>query len=183
MNAPHGSFGPPPYAANPYVANPYAAPAPGAYAPVDARAAPGLPLATRREAALYPPSHVALATFLGSPFGGAVLMAINEHRVGRTGVAVKTLLAGFFGTGVLFALASMLPDGIPRFPISLGPLWLMAAIAKGRQDAFVRQHIAMGGKRASAWAAAGIGLLSALVVLVPFVVVLVLAQAFGAASP
>jgi len=185
MNAPHGSFGPPPpyaanpYAANPYAANPYAAPqaapdhAPNALSP----------LATRLDAALYPPNHVGLATFLGTPFAGSVIMAINEHRVGRTTAAVKTVLAGFVGTGLLFGLAALLPDGIPRFPISLGPLFLMVAIAKSRQDAFVRQHHAMGGKRGSGWAAAGIALLSAVVVLVPFMVVLVVAEAATAVAP
>ncbi len=180
MNAPHGSFGPPPsasYAANPYLspyaANPYAAP----QASPSPAAAFGLPLATRLDAALYAPNLVGLATFLGSPFGGSVIMAINEHRVGRTRAAVKTVLAGFVGTGLLFALAALLPTGVPRFPFSVGPLVLMMFIARSRQDAFVRQHHAMGGKRGSAWAAAGVGVLSSVVVLLPFVVLLVVAQA------
>jgi hypothetical protein len=183
MNAPHGSFGPPPpYAANPYLpgphaGNPYAAPQ---VVPAPAAASP---LAMRLDSALYTPGHVGLATFLGTPFAGSVIMALNEHRVGRTGAAVKTALAGFVGTGLLLAVATLLPDGIPRFPISVGPLLLMMAIARGRQEAFVRQHHAMGGKRGSGWAAAGIGLLSAVVVLLPFVVVLVIAEALGAASP
>lgn len=181
MNAPHGSYGtpPPPYGPNPYVANPYAAP----------QALPGhamtaaSPLAARLDAALYTPNHVGLATFLGSPFGGAVIMAINEHRIGRTGAAVKTVLAGLVGTGLLVTVASLLPDGVPRFPFSIGPLLLMGAIARSRQDAFVRHHHAMGGRRGSGWAAAGIGLLSAIVVLVPFVVILVLAEAVSSVSP
>ena len=178
MNPPHGSFGPPlPSAANPYLppytANPYAAPQAG---PSPAPAF-GLPLANRLDAALYAPNLVGLATFLGSPFGGSVIMAINEHRVGRTRAAVKTVVAGFVGTGLLFALAALLPTGVPRFPFSLGPLLLMMFIARTRQDAFVRQHHARGGKRGSGWTAAGIGLLSSVVVLVPFVVLLVAAQA------
>lgn len=183
MNAPHGSFGPPaPYAANPYLPgapamNPYAAP--GA-APVTDGASP---LAMRLDSALYTPGHVGLATFLGTPFAGAVIMAINEHRVGRTAAAVKTALAGLVGTGLLLAIATLLPDGIPRFPISVGPLVLMMAIARSRQEAFVRQHHAMGGKRGSGWAAAGIGLLSAVVVLVPFVVIFVVAEMVGASAP
>jgi hypothetical protein len=174
MNAPH-AFGPPPaHAANPYATNPYAAPMAGpALAPETSGT---LPLAKRLDAALYAPNLVGLATFLGSPFAGSVIMAINEHRVGRTSAAVKTVLAGFVGTGLLFALAMALPTSVPRFPVSVGPLLLMTFIAKSRQDAFVRQHLAMGGKRGSGWAAAGIGLLAAVVVLVPFVVVLVAAE-------
>jgi O-antigen/teichoic acid export membrane protein len=183
MNAPHGPpspyapspYAPSPYAANPYAANPYAAPQ---VPPAQALDGPS-PLATRLDAALYTPNHVGLATFLGTPFAGSVLMAINEHRVGRTGTAVKTAAAGFVGTGLLLAVASLLPDGVPRFPISIGPLLLMVAVARSRQDAFVRQHHAMGGKRGSGWAAAGIGLLSAVVVLIPFMVVLVAVEMAG----
>ncbi len=187
MNAPHASFGPPPahaanpYAANPYVTNPYAAPM-AAAAPAH-EVSGTLPLAKRLDAALYAPNLVGLATFLGSPFGGSVIMAINEHRVGRTSAAVKTLVAGFVGTGLLFALAMLLPASVPRFPVSVGPLLLMTFLAKSRQDAFVRQHQAMGGKRGSGWAAAGIGLLSSVVVLAPFVVVLVLAEAASSIAP
>src|SRR4051794_27018203 len=101
MNAPQ---------ANPYVTNPYVAPVPEAAA--HAPGVPGLPLASRLEQALYTPNQVALATFLGSPFGGAVIMAINEHRVGKTASAVKTLLAGLVGTAVLFAVASVIPDSV-----------------------------------------------------------------------
>jgi hypothetical protein len=195
MNAPPSSFGPPPpyapnayappasaanpYALNPYAANPYAAPqAFPSHPPASA-----LPLARRLDAALYAPNLVGLATFLGTPFAGSVLMAINEHRVGRTSVAVKTALAGFLGTGLLLGLASLLPDTFPRFPISIGPLMLMIAVAKSRQDAFVRQHLAVGGKRGSGWAAAGIALLSAIVVLLPFMVVLVVVEAARSVAP
>lgn len=184
MNAPYGPPPAPspyaqsphaqdPYAQNPYVQNPYAAPAPVPGVPhVDGV----LPRASRLDSALYNANSVVLATFLGTPFGGSVLLALNEHRVGRSAAALKTLLLGFVATGALFALAMMLPQSIPRFPVSIGPLIAMGAIARARQEAFVRQHLAVGGKKGSAWAAAGLGLLSTVVVLLPFMVVLVIIE-------
>jgi hypothetical protein len=52
----------------------------------------------------------------------------------------------------------------------------MSAIAKSRQAGFVTQHYAAGGKQGSGWAAAGIGLLSLFVVLIPLIGILVVAD-------
>lgn len=165
MNAP-----PDPYAPNPYTSNPYAAPqVQGVYDPSAQSPA-------RLDAALYTSKHVALATFLGTPLGGAVLMALNEHRIGRASAAIKTLLAGVVATGFLLTLGLVVPDNIPTFPISIGSLFVMSAIAKSRQGALVTQHFSAGGKRGSGWAAAGIGILSLFVVMVPLVGILVVAE-------
>jgi hypothetical protein len=166
MNAPP----PGPYAANPYATNPYAPPqVQGVYDPAAQSPA-------RLDAALYTSKHVALATFLGTPLGGAVLMALNENRIGRTVAAIKTLLAGLVATGLLLTIGLIVPDNIPTFPISIGSLFVMSAIAKSRQAGFVTQHYAAGGKHGSGWAAAGIGLLSLVVVLIPLIGILVVAD-------
>lgn len=181
MNAPPpGPFGPPqypqaPYAPNPYAPNPYAT---NPYAPPQVQGIydPSAQRPVRLDVALYTSKHVALATFLGTPVAGAVLMALNENRVGRAGAAIKTLLAGLVATGFLLTLGLVLPDNVPTFPISIGSLFVMSAIAKSRQAGFVAQHFAAGGKQGSGWAAAGIGLLSLLVVLVPLAGVLIVAE-------
>jgi hypothetical protein len=166
MNAPPRG----PYAPNPYANNPYAPPQ------VQAVYDPAAQSPARLDAALYTSKHVALATFLGTPLGGAVVMALNENRIGRLGAAIKTALAGLVATGFLLTIGLVVPDNVPTFPISIGSLFVMSAIAKSRQVGFVTQHYAAGGKRGSGWAAAGIGLLSLFVVLIPLIGVLVAAE-------
>ncbi len=126
--------------------------------------------------ALYTSNHVAFATFLGTALGGAVLLALNESGMGRAGAAIKTLLAGLVATGFLLTLGLILPANIPTFPIAIGSVVVMSSIAKTRQADLVAQHFAAGGKRGSGWAAAGIGMLSLLVVLVPPVVIFFVAE-------
>jgi hypothetical protein len=121
----------------------------------------------RLDAALYTYRHVALATFLGTTLGGAVVMALNEHRLGRTIAALNTLLAGVVGTGLLLTIGYVAPDDIPTYPISIAALVVMAALARWRQGAVVTRHYAAGGKHGSGWAAAGLGVVSLVVVLVP----------------
>jgi hypothetical protein len=160
---------------NPYLAspNPYAPPA-GAY--VDGPAPAALaPL----DAALYSPNHVALATFLGTPMAGVVLMALNEKRLGRRSAAIKTIVFGLLGTAAILTLAIALPDGIPAFPFTLVALVVLRITAQHRQGALVEQHYRAGGKKASGWAAAGISLLTTVIVFIPVVAILVLAEAAG----
>jgi hypothetical protein len=161
MNAPpSGPYGAP---------NPYAPPqVQGVYDPSQSP--------VRLDVALYTSRHVALATFLGTPLGGAVLMALNESRIGRAGAAIKTLLAGLVATGFLLTLGLVLPPNIPTFPIAIGSVVVMSSIAKARQAADVAQHFAAGGKHGSGWAAAGIGILSLLVALIPLVGILFVAE-------
>lgn len=154
--------------------NPYAAPqVQGVYDP-------GAQSGARLDAALYTSRHVALATFLGTPLGGCVLMALNEQRLGRARAAITTVLAGLVATGFLLTIGFVVPDNVPTFPISIGSLFVMAAVARARQGAAVAQHVAAGGKPASGWAAAGIGVLALVAVLVPLVGILVLADLAGA---
>ena len=183
MNAPPPRpFGPPqpPYAPSPpYAQNPYAPPqVQGVYNPSHPShpSHPSQKSAARLDVALYTSKHVALATFLGTPLGGAVLLALNESRMGRAGAAIKTLLAGLVATGFLLTLGLILPANIPTFPIAIGSVVVMSSIAKTRQADLVAQHFAAGGKRGSGWAAAGIGMLSLLVVLVPLVVIFFVAE-------
>lgn len=209
MNAPPRSYGPPsgsypqpnpyiPQAPSPYAPapQPYAQP-PNPYAPHAAYAqnpyappqvqpyggyagyGPAAPLATR----LYTPGHVSLATFLGTPLAGSVIMAMNENRLGRKGTAVKTVLAGIAGTIVLLIISFALPDNFPAFPINIVTLLLMGWIARSRQGATVARHIAAGGRPASGWAAAGIALLCLFVTIVPLVAVFVAIELVKGGAP
>ena len=125
--------------------------------------------------ALYSANQVALATFLGTPLGGSVIMAINERRLGRPQAAVLAVVLGALASAVLVGIGFLLPDGAPTAPLGLVTVVGLRLIAHKRQHAIVDAHTIAGGKRGSGWAAAGIGIASAIVVLVPVFVIAVIA--------
>jgi len=178
--APPNPPGNPYLASNAPNANPYAAPTAHEGAlPANAGDAAPAP----RTAALYTPGNVMLATFLGTPLGGSIVLALNESRLGRKDAAVFSIIGGLLGTTALLALSFVLPDNLPvgHF-IGLGSLIALGSIARRRQGQLVSRHLAGGGKKGSGWAAAGIGLLSLVAVLVPLVAILMIAEMVTAPS-
>ncbi len=109
---------------------------------------------------MYSSGQVALATFLGGPVGGSWLIAQNFKRMRQPGHAM-TLILGIVGTALLLAAAVALP-AFPRWT-SLALVGLMSAIARGTQGDAYRRHLELGGPRASSWTAAGVGLISLVV--------------------
>jgi len=140
--------------------NPYRPPPPGADAPPATDAAGG------RAVALYTTGQVVLATFLGTPLAGALVMALNDRRVGRP--AGGTVLLGALATALLTGLAFLIPDGIPQLALNVAALLGMHRVCNSVQGERVQAHLAQGGERGSSWAAVGIGLAcaAALVVVV-----------------
>jgi hypothetical protein len=133
--------------------NPYLPPAaPGAFAPPQQGTLPGAAIP------LYTANQVALAAFLGTPLGGAVVIASNERRLGRPRAALLALGLGVLALAALAGIALLLPDGVPSVGLGWLPVLAIRAIAQKRQRALVDAHLAAGGRRASSWAAAGIGL-------------------------
>lgn len=66
-----------------------------------------------------PPSYrlfsghaVGIATFLGSMFAGAIVVAINEFKLDRAGRGVLVLVAGFVVSMVYMAIAYSAPDSL-----------------------------------------------------------------------
>jgi hypothetical protein len=106
---------------------------------------------------LYPPGAVSLATVLGSPLAGSILMAVNYRRMGQKASAWKTFAAGSVGTIALLFAGQFVPDGVARGAL-IGSLTVMYQLAKQLQGQPIAQHRQRGGKIASYWKAAGIGL-------------------------
>ena len=107
---------------------------------------------------LNSPGSVALATALGTPAAGGIVLAINDCKWGRKGLAVATVTIGLLATAVLGWLAWIAPMWVPAVvflaPQVLGGYLLARWLQGKRFDA----HIAGGGKQASNWVGAGIGL-------------------------
>ena len=107
-----------------------------------------------------------LASFLGAPLAGAILLAINEQRLGRPKGVLAALAFGFGLTALVVGLAFALPDNFPGLPISLLGMGAIRAVAQVKQAEQITRHLQWGGRKGSGWAAAGIGVLTSFVVVV-----------------
>jgi hypothetical protein len=116
---------------------------------------------------LYTPGHVAIATFFGTPLGGAIVMALNERRLGRPNAAIATVLLGALASAVVVGIAVALPDDFPGAPLGIGSLLAMRYAAQLRHHEALTAHASTGGRKGSGWAAFGIGLACAVVVMIP----------------
>ena len=105
----------------------------------------------------FTPGQVALATFLGSPIAGGVLMALNHRRVGQGGAAAMSLFVGGVVTAVLVVAGFALPDKIGTALAAVGIITML-------QFAKVQEPKLGPTDKASTGAAVGIGL--ALLVLI-----------------
>ena len=148
--------------------NPYAAPPTGVVAD-DLSVDTGRPSAPGYK--LFSVGAIVLATFLGSPVAGTVLMAINYWRLGRRSAAWISIAAGVLATALIIAVAAALPEETPNSPFIIAQLLGMYFAARGLQESLISQHRHAFGRLASMWAAVGISLLVA----VPLGLVLVAA--------
>lgn len=118
---------------------------------------------------LFTPSSVALATFFGTPIAGGLVMAINYRRLRRSTAAVQVVLGGFVATVIVLIVAMAAPD-VPgsNLLFTIGQLWIMYAVAAKLQGQAINSHYRAGGRSASGWAAAGIGVLVLIVLVAVF---------------
>jgi len=112
---------------------------------------------------LHLPGGATLATFLGSPVAGTLILALNYQKLGRSGAAVLSVIVGVLATILILALALMLPAKTPNALFIIPQIAVMAALAKSLQGPAVERHKQLGGKIASMWVSAGIGLVGLVV--------------------
>jgi hypothetical protein len=106
---------------------------------------------------LYDSSAVALATFLGGPISGAVLMALNYRKLGKVGSALWTIAMGIAGMG-LGVLAGYLLPKAAAFAVPIALIVAMRGIAQKTQGDLIEEHTGRGGELGSMAVAAGVGL-------------------------
>jgi hypothetical protein len=107
---------------------------------------------------LYSVRAIVLATFLGSLFAGGLLMAIDYRRLDKIGTARLCLAIATVSQLLLFGLVFLMPDNVPTMLVLLPQLAVMYVIAEQGLGSALRRHEKAGGKQASLWKAAGIGL-------------------------
>ncbi len=108
---------------------------------------------------LFSVAQVGLATFLGTPIAGAWLMRKNFLVLGQASAATRTLLIGFFATGLLFFVAFWLPESFPSQVLPLVSILSMNVWYNLSQGEAFKTHAEAHGATASWGIAAGIGFL------------------------
>jgi uncharacterized membrane protein AbrB (regulator of aidB expression) len=117
---------------------------------------------------LYRPSAVTLATLIGSPIAGLIVMSINYRRLGRPRAAWLALAAIPAFCCLVAALALITPDDLPRLAsFAPGIVFLLAMMvaADTLQGRAIKQHRRRGGRTGSLLKAAGIGVVTTLTLL------------------
>src|SRR5262249_27031189 len=106
---------------------------------------------------LASPGQAGLATFLGGPLAGVLLIARNYFKLHRRVAGVSTLAVGLAVTSVALIFASVLPD-TPRPSHFLLPvlLWIITyGAARAPGGSVLRERWARGGAQVSGWVVLG----------------------------
>ncbi|PCI42095.1 MAG: hypothetical protein COB51_13395 [Moraxellaceae bacterium] len=129
------------------------------YQPPAAEVTTSIP--TTADFKLYKISGVGLATVLGSPIAGGILMSQNFRRLGNQAAANKTLVLSILGTIAVFVIAYFIPENIdvPGAALTVPQLIIMIMLTKQFQESDIKQHQEAGGIMASNWKAFGIAIL------------------------
>jgi hypothetical protein len=110
---------------------------------------------------LYSPGSVTLAGFLGGTIAASVVMAINFARLSRHPAIWQALAIGLATQASLIAIAMVLPADVPASLFTGVTTLLSWGAAKAWIADDYAAHLDRGGRKASAWGAAGIALLCA----------------------
>jgi hypothetical protein len=117
---------------------------------------------------LYSIWSIVLANILGVPVASGIVMAINYKRLGFSGKARLAVFWSVIVTLALFVLGIFITDDITIFALSVPELIGIYLIAKSFQGSVIEMHEAQGGRFASAWIAAGIGLLCLIAIILVY---------------
>lgn len=120
-----------------------------------------------QEEPLYSVWAVVLATFLGSPLAGGVLLSMNCRRLSQPG-AIRDV---FLWTGLLTVGSLLLSRLIPQEQRMIEALlvglqvFVMYFLATRLQGRAIALHVQQGGELASYWSAIAIGIVCGIVLL------------------
>ncbi len=132
-------------------------------------------------APLYTLHGVVVATILGSLAAAVVIVCLNYLSLGSPSLAKKTALAGAAAYLLIIGLSALLPESMVIGAIMIVVQALIGyLLANQLQGRAIRYHVAQGGRVHSNFRAAGVGLLTGLVIMFTVVFVATLAQIGGA---
>jgi len=116
-------------------------------------------IAPTSDTRLFSKMHVLVATFLGAPLAGSILMALNYKRSGRPRHGITALVIGLVSTIGLFVIAYQLPDSFPNLLIPCLSLAAVHLWYQKAQQAEFEAHINAGGQKSSLAPPIGTGVL------------------------
>lgn len=121
-----------------------------------------LPAATPALAApaykLFDRLSIYIATFLGSPIVGSILIGRNYSHLGQKSKARWAVIIGIVGTIAAVVVVYRLPQSISSVA-AIVLVVVTGSLAESLQGAAIKEHLRRGGALASRWLAAGAGLI------------------------
>lgn len=117
---------------------------------------------------LFSVGQITLATFLGAPIAGCLLLAKNYRVLGRTGAAWQSLWWGAISTSLILLISFWLPENFPNMVLPVAYCFGMRQFATYSQGDALSNHLQAGG-RIGSWAVTvslGIGCLLLIVGLI-----------------
>ena len=82
---------------------------------------------------LFSVGQIVLATFLGMPIAGCLLLALNYRELGKIAAAWQSLAAGVASTILLLFVAFWLPENFPNMALPVAYCFGMRQIVKHLQ--------------------------------------------------
>ena len=98
---------------------------------------------------LFSVGQIVLATFLGAPIAGFLLLARNYQRLGNKAYARVSLLWGVVATAVLLTVTWYLPENFPNAALPVAYCIAMRVVVNYLQGATIETHLATGGMKGS----------------------------------
>jgi hypothetical protein len=142
-------FPPPPPPIAPQFTQQYASPAPSMWGASQQVGEPRYKL--------FDVSNITLASFLGGPLAGSILLGINYQRLGDQGKAWSSYLCGAAVMAAACGLGFVIPHGV-QYPIAIGLIAAMRQVAERLQGPAIAKHVDTGGKLATKWIGFGVGM-------------------------
>src|SRR6266566_286178 len=112
---------------------------------------------------LFSLGQIMLATFLGTPLAGSLLVAQNYRLLQKSSAAWQSIAYGIVSTVILFIVAFLLPE---KFPNSLLPViycFAMRQLVSYLQGDAIARHYSSGGTKGSWLIAIVLGIASLVV--------------------
>lgn len=141
---------------------------------------PPVPLTDEAGGKLYSVGQITLATFLGTPVAGSLILARNHQALGKSGSAWTMVLVGAGATILLVILGLVLPEGVPATGFSFGACIAMYYYAKDSQGATIENHLKAGGSKGSWAVTVLVGIICSIIL---FALLIALALAFDYVAP
>jgi hypothetical protein len=126
---------------------------------------PPAPVTSEPDGRLYSAGQIGLATFLGAPIAGCLLLARNYELLENKKAAWQLLGVGIGATIVLLIIAFLLPENTRGTGLSLGSCIGMYFTAKHLQGDTVERHLKAGGRKGSWGLTVALGLICAVIII------------------